>query len=112
MTAQSLCRNYWSADTAGPLVSFALPREIVEAAVFVNASVGLELRTDGNLVAHASHVSMQTLVSTSLIRLVNETLRPQSLALEKASHALIELEAQLARALASVQEFRSRRDEH
>lgn len=53
--------TYRVADTAGPLASIALPREVVEATVFINASVGLELRTDGSLVAFASHTSMQTL---------------------------------------------------
>lgn len=86
-----------------------LPREVVEATVFINASVGLELRTDGGLVAFASHTSMQTLASASLIELVNETLRPEFVALEETENALTELEAQLARALVAVQELRSRR---
>ncbi|MBZ0209749.1 MAG: hypothetical protein K8F92_08840 [Hyphomicrobium sp.] len=52
---------------------------------------------------------MQTLASASLIELVNETLRPEFVALEETENALTELEAQLARALVAVQELRSRR---
>ncbi len=101
--------TYRGADTSGPLASIVLPREVVEATVFINASVGLELRTDGSLVAFASHTSMQTLASASLIELVNETLRPEFIALEETPNALTELEAQLERALVSVREFRSQR---
>lgn len=101
--------TYRVADTSGPLASIVLPREVVEATVFINASVGLELRTDGSLVALASHTSMQTLASASLIELVDETLRPEFVALEETPNALTELEAQLERALVSVREFLARR---
>ncbi len=100
------CRAGGASD---PLASIVLPREIVEAAVLMNASLGLELRTDGSVVAFASHTSMQTLARASLAELVNETLRPEFLALEEKPSSLIELEAELKRALASVREFRSRR---
>lgn len=100
--------TYRVANTSRPLASIVLPREVVEATVFINASVGLELQTDGSLVAFASHTSMQTLASVSLIELVNETLRPEFVALEESPTALTELEAQLARALVAVQDFRSR----
>lgn len=105
----SYVATYRAANTSGPLASIVLPREIVEAAVFINASVGLELRTDGSLVAFASHKSMQTLACASLIQLVNETLRPEFIALEETPNTLTELEAQLERSLVSVREFRSRR---
>jgi len=101
--------TYRSAGTSGVLASVLLPREIVEATVFMNASLGLELRTDGSLVAFASHTSMQTLACASLAELVSETLRPEFLALERRLNALTELESELERALASVREFRSRR---
>ncbi|KAB2943524.1 MAG: hypothetical protein K8F92_08935 [Hyphomicrobium sp.] len=101
--------TYRVADTSGPLASIVLPREVVEAAVFINARIGLELRTDGSLLAFASHTSMQTLACASLSELVDETLRPEFIALEETPNALTELEAQLERALVSVREFRSRR---
>lgn len=102
--------TYRAAETSGPLASIVLPREVVEATVFINASVGLELRTDGRLVAFASHTSMQTLACASLSALVGETLRPEFIALEETPNGLIELEAQLVRALVLVREFRSRRN--
>jgi hypothetical protein len=100
--------TYGVADSLGPSASIALPREIVEAAVFINAKLGLELRTDGTLMALASHTSMQTLACASLTQLVNEALRPDLLALEDEPNCLAALEAELERALLSVRASRLR----
>lgn len=96
-------------DGSAPLASITLPREVVEAAVLSNANIGLELRTDGSLVAFAGCPSMQTLASMSLHELITETLRPDLIALEDTPIALINLESELERALASVKEFRVQR---
>lgn len=98
--------TYRVPDGSAPFASITLPREAVEAAVLSNANIGLELRTDGSLVAYAVCPLMQTLASMSLHELVTETLRPDLIALEDLPSALIDLESELERALAFVQEFR------
>lgn len=101
--------GYQIAGASAPLASITLPREVVDTTVFSNAIISLEIRTDGSLVAFASHPSMQTLASLSLTDLVTDTLRPDLIPLEDTPSGLINLETELERALASVREFRAQR---
>lgn len=95
------------ADGRGRSVAFlSIPRATADPVVIGAARLMLELQSRGNVAVYADASDLGTLVSASLVELVEDALK--LVAIEEASTDLPMLEAALEAALQSVRQARQR----